>query len=45
MSRPRQGRQVKRVYSIRIEPRIKKKIDKKYGSLSKMLAEIIKGLK
>jgi len=44
MSRPRDGKEIKKTYTVRIEPKLKKKLDKKFGSLTKMVAYILEGL-
>lgn len=41
MGKPRQGKQVKEVCSIRLEPRTKKKLIKLYGSLQAAIEAFI----
>ena len=43
LGRPRDGKEVKKSYSIRLEPKIKEKICKKYGSIQKFIDGIING--
>lgn len=43
LGRPRDGKEVKQVKSIRIEPRLLAKIEKKYGSLQKFIDGVING--
>ena len=43
LGRPRDGKEVKVATSIRLEPKIKAKIIKKYGSVQKFLDGIING--
>jgi hypothetical protein len=43
LGRPKSGNEVKKVTSIRVEPRILEKIKKKYGSLQKFFDGIING--
>ena len=44
VGKPRQGKQTKKVCSIRLEPRLKNKIIKKFGSLQKAIDYFIKNL-
>lgn len=41
MGKPRQGKELKRVTSIRLEPRIIKMIIEQYGSLSEFISEAV----
>jgi hypothetical protein len=43
LGRPRDGKEVKKSYSVRLEPKIKEKICKKYGSLQKFIDGILNG--
>jgi len=43
LGRPRKGTEVKRSYSVRLEPKVKEKICKKYGSIQKFIDGIING--
>lgn len=43
LGRPRDGKEIKKVYSVRLEPRLVEKIKKKYGSLQKFIDGIVNG--
>ena len=42
MARPRDGKEVKQVHSIKLEPRTHKKIIKKYKTLAAFIKEAVK---
>ena len=43
LGRPRDGKNIKKVTSIRLDPDVKKKIIKKYGSVQKFIDGILTG--
>ena len=44
LGRPRDGKEIKKVYTLRLEPKVKDEIVKKYGSLTKAI-EYLKEVK
>lgn len=45
LGRPRDDKQVKKAYSVRLEPRIKNRLVKKYRSLANAINALLKKVK
>lgn len=44
LGRKRDGKKVKEVYSVRLEPKVYEKLVKKFGSFTEAVKELIKGV-
>lgn len=43
LGRPRDGKEIKKVYSVRLEPSVKDRLSRRYGSIQDIINGIING--